>query len=366
MSVFQDPGSRPTLLVVDDTPDNLTLIHALFRDTYRLRLANSGAKALQLIAEGDPPDLALLDVMMPDMDGFELCRRLKAGLRTRDVPVIFLTALAEASDERKGFEAGGVDYVTKPINLSLLSARVRTHLELKRSRDLLRDQSLHLQAEVLRRTRQLSEFQDATILALANLGEARDNETGDHLRRTQHYVRRIGQALLDDPRFEGQLDEEFVESLFKVAPLHDVGKIAIRDEILLKPGKLTLEEFEIMKTHARCGWESLQAAIRSMATPSPMLAMAADIALYHHEKWDGSGYPENLAGEAIPLSARIMALADVYDALISRRVYKEPMPQEMALKIIRDGLGCHFDPRIGQLFLDLAPEMQAIARRFQG
>jgi len=366
MSTPQDLETRPVLLVVDDTPDNLTLIHSLFRDTYRLKLANSGAKALALLADGTSPDLALLDVMMPEMDGFELCRRIKAMPRSRDIPVIFLTALSEPADERKGFEAGGVDYVTKPINLGLLTARVRTHLELKRSRDLLRDRSAQLQAEVLRRTRQLSEFQDATILALANLGEARDNETGDHLRRTQHYVKRLAQALLHHPRYEHEIDEEVVEELFKVAPLHDLGKIAIRDEILLKPGKLTSDEFEIMKTHARAGWDALQSAIRSLETPNRMMATAAEIALSHHEKWDGSGYPEGLAGEAIPLSARIMALADVYDALISRRVYKEPMPQEMALRIIRDGLGCHFDPVIGQLFLDLAPEMHLISQRFQG
>lgn len=358
---MSDASQKPVVLVVDDTRENLMVIHSLFRDDYRLLLATDAFKALRILEGGDIPDLVLLDVMMPEMDGFTLCKRLKEGLRTRDVPVIFLTALSDPADEKRGFEAGGVDFVTKPINLEILASRVKTHLELKRARDLLRSQSAHLQSEVLRRTREIAAMQEATVLAMATLAELRDDETGGHIWRTQRIVRRLAEALLDHPDFEYHLDEETVAMLEKAAPLHDIGKIGIRDEVLRKPGRLDAAEFEHIKTHARIGWAALDAARRRLDVRNPLVDLSAEIALGHHEKWDGSGYPDGIAGEAIPVSARIMAIADVYDAMISRRVYKEPVSHEAAMEVIQKGSGTHFDPRMAQVFLSIGEDIRAIA-----
>jgi len=352
--------ARPVLLVVDDTRDNLTLIHSLFRDDYRLLMATNGQKALRIVDEGEQPDLLLLDVMMPDMDGFELCRRLKESLRTREIPVIFLTALSDPADEKRGFEAGGVDFVTKPLNIEILAARVKIHLELKRMRDILKNQSTFLQAEVLRRTRELGAMQDATIMAMAALSEMRDDDMGGHVRRTQLYVRALGTAILDDPRFIEHIDEEMVERFSKVAPLHDLGKISIRDDVLRKPGRLTPDEFEHVKTHSRAGWKALDVARRNLHGSNPLIDAAAEIALSHHEKWDGTGYPDGLAGEDIPLSARIMAVADVYDALSSRRVYKNAVSHEEAMRIIAEGAGKHFDPHLVEIFLRIDAQIREI------
>ena len=355
-------SARPAVLVVDDTRDNLAVIHSLFRDEYRLLLAVDAAKALRIVDAGEVPDLVLLDVMMPEMDGFTLCRRLKKNLRLKDVPVIFMTALSDPDDEKKGFDAGGVDFVTKPINLEILVSRVRTHLELKRSRDILKGQSAFLQSEVLRRTRELGLMQEATILAMASLAELRDDDTGGHIWRTQRFVRRLADELLVHPDFAAVLDEETAAALVKAAPLHDLGKIGIRDDVLRKPGKLDVDEFEHVKTHARLGWVALDVARRHLGTSNPLVDMAAEIALHHHEKWDGSGYPDGLVGEAIPIVARIMALADVYDALTSRRVYKEPVTHEKALAIIRQGAGSHFDPRMVDVFLSIGDDILEISR----
>ena len=362
MIAAEVPSTLPVLLVVDDTHDNLTLLHSLFRDRYRLLLATDAFRAMRIVESGDIPDLVLLDVMMPDIDGFTLCRKLKENLKLRDVPVIFLTALTDPADEKLGFEAGGVDFVTKPINIEILSSRVRTHLELKKSRDILKGQSAFLQSEVLRRSRELAEMQEATILAMASLAELRDDDTGGHLWRTQRFVRRLAEELLCDPRFTSSLDEEMVAALVKASPLHDLGKIGIRDDVLRKPGRLDPEEFDHVKTHARAGWAALDVARRHLGGSNPLVDMAAEIALHHHEKWDGSGYPDGLAGDEIPIAARIMALADVYDALTSRRVYKDPVTHEKAMGIIRQGAGSHFDPRMVEVFLTIGNDIQAIAQ----
>lgn len=356
---------RPTVLVVDDTPENLSLMAGLLRDHYRVLVANNGERALAL-AEGEQrPDAILLDVMMPGMDGFEVCRRLKRSERTRDVPVIFLTARSEVEDEQQGFDVGAVDYITKPISPPIVMARLRTHLTLKRVRDLLIDQNAFLEAEVQRRMRELAAVQDATIMAMASLAETRDNETGNHIRRTQHYVRALALAVRDHPRFKHALaDDREIEILYKSAPLHDIGKVGIPDRILLKPGPLTAEEFEIMKRHTTLGRDAILAAEALLNTPDSFLQRAREIAYSHQEKWDGSGYPEGLSGEAIPLSARLMAVADVYDALISRRVYKAPMSHQEAVKIIAEGRGSHFDPDLVDAFLHIADQFAAIARRF--
>jgi putative two-component system response regulator len=243
-------------------------------------------------------------------------------------------------------------------------ARVRTHLALKAAADFLRDKNEYLAAEVARRTKQISTVQDVTIMAMASLAETRDNETGNHIRRTQHYVRALALELRKLPKFASSLDDTTVELLFKSAPLHDIGKVGIPDAILLKPGKLTPEEFEVMKTHAALGRDAIVAAEQLLDEPVSFLQYAREIAYCHQEKWDGSGYPEGLAHERIPLSARLMAVADVYDALISRRVYKPPFPHAQAVAIIREGRGKHFDPEVVDAFLAIQDACHAIAMRY--
>jgi putative two-component system response regulator len=358
-------NDRDCVLVVDDTPQNLSLMAGLLRDDYRVLVANHGERALALAAGEDPPDLILLDVMMPELDGFEVCRRLKQHPDTRDIPVIFLTARSEVADEQAGFDVGAVDYITKPISPPIVMARVRTQLQLKRARDLLAGHNAWLEAEVQRRMRELQAVQDATIMAMASLAETRDNETGNHIRRTQHYVRALALAVREQPRFAAELgDDRVLEMLYKSAPLHDIGKVGIPDHILLKPARLSEAEFEIMKTHTTLGRDAILAAEKLLDAPDSFLRFAREIAYSHQEKWDGSGYPQALAGEAIPLSARLMAVADVYDALISRRDYKPAFSHEEALQIIRAGRGSHFDPDLVDAFLAIAEEFRAIARRF--
>jgi putative two-component system response regulator len=356
--------TRPIVLVVDDTPDNLKVMSGLLKDLYRVKIANGGEKALAIAASDPPPDLILLDIMMPGIDGYEVCRRLKADRKTRDIPVIFLTAKAEIEDEELGLKTGAVDYITKPISPPIVLARVETQLKLKAGADFLRDKAAYLEAEVARRTRDISAIQDVTILAMASLAETRDSDTGNHIRRTQYYLKALALKLKDHPRFAGYLDDARIDMLFKSAPLHDIGKVGIPDRILLKPGRFEPHEFEIMKTHTTLGRDAIQHAETSLGTPVEFLACAKEIAYFHQEKWDGSGYPEGIGGDDIPISARLMAVADVYDALISRRVYKDGMPHEKAVGIIAESSGSHFDPDIVEAFLALQDEFKAIAARF--
>ncbi len=356
--------SKKTILVVDDTPDNLALIFALLNPYYKVKIANSGEKALQLITQGERPDLILLDIMMPGMDGYQVLSHIKAMQDAELLPVIFLTAMNSNEDEEKGLQLGAVDYITKPISPPLLLARIKTHLQLKTQSDWLRDQNAYLDNEVKLRTAEVMAIQDVTILAMASLAETRDNETGNHIRRTQNYVKALALQLQQHPRFSRYLTDQQIEILYKSAPLHDIGKVGIPDRILLKPGKFTPDEFEIMKTHAMLGYKAIAHAEQQLSTPVDFLSCAKEIALSHQEKWDGSGYPHALKGDEIPVSARLMAVADVYDALISRRVYKEGMPHEKAVSIIREGRGQHFDPDITDAFLAIHEEFYAIAIRF--
>jgi len=364
VEIDKHADARATILVVDDTADNLTLMGGLLDDLYKVKLANNGQRALKIAAADRAPDLILLDIMMPDIDGYEVCRQLKADSRTRDVPVIFLTAKSETQDEEKGFALGAVDYITKPINPSIVLSRVRAQLALKASADFLRDQNNYLEAEVRRRTSEVQAIQDVTIMAMASLAETRDNETGNHIRRTQYYVRALAEHLKSHAGYAALLTDANIEQLFKSAPLHDIGKVGIPDRILLKPGKLDEAEFQIMKGHAKLGYDAIEHAEAQLGTPVEFLTFAKEIAYGHHEKWDGSGYPQGLTGEAIPLSARLMAIADVYDALISRRVYKPPMPHEEAKAIILKGRGNHFDPDVVDAFLYLEDVFQEIALRY--
>lgn len=356
--------TRKTILLVDDAPDNLVLMNDLLKDQYKVKIAGSGDKALRIAQSGSPLDLILLDVMMPEMDGYEVCRRLKQDPATRDIPIIFLTAKTDVDAEKRGLDLGAVDYLAKPISPPIALARVRNHLLLKDSADFLRDQNLFLEKQVTARTAEVMAIQDVTILAMASLAETRDNETGNHIRRTQYYVQALANHLRHHPRFAATLTDHYISQLFKSAPLHDIGKVGIPDRILLKPGKFEPHEFEIMKTHTTLGRDAIAHAEQALGTSVPFLALAKEIAYGHQEKWDGSGYPLGIAGEAIPVSARLMAVADVYDALISRRVYKEGMPHEKAVGIIIEGKGSHFDPDMVDAFISLQDEFRAIALRF--
>lgn len=352
------------ILVVDDTPDNLVLMSELLCDTYRVKVANNGERALKIIQSDTPPDLILLDVMMPGMDGYEVCRRIKQNPATEHIPVIFLTAMAEQADEQIGLELGAADYITKPVNPPIMLARVRNHLALKAAADFLRDKSEYLEGKVAERTREIAAIQDVTILAMASLAETRDSDTGNHIRRTQYYVKALAEHLATHPRFSAFLTHEHIRLLFKSAPLHDIGKVGIPDHILLKNGRFEPHEFEIMKAHPGLGRQAIEQAEEALGVEVGFLRFAKEIAQSHHEKWDGSGYPQGLAGDDIPISARLMALADVYDALISRRVYKLGMPHEKAVEIICNGKGSHFDPDVVDAFLTIQDEFIAISKQY--
>ena len=359
--VFHD---KPTILVVDDTPDNLALMTALLQDEYRVKVANTGERALKLVQDS-APSLILLDIMMPGMDGYEVCRRLKTDPVTESIPVIFLTAKTEVEDETRGLSLGAVDYIIKPISPPVVMARIKTQLMLKSASDFLRGKSDLLEAEVARRTAEIQDLQDAMVLAMASLAETRDNETGNHLRRTQHYVRLLALQMRRRGHHPQLLTDRHIDLLFKSAPLHDIGKVGIPDGILLKAAPLTAEEFEVMKTHTTLGRDAIEHAELALGHEVPFLRFAKEIALSHQEKWDGSGYPDGLRGEAIPLSARLMAVADVYDALISRRVYKPAYTHEESVQMIGTGRGRHFDPQIVDAFLDIHEEFRVVARRFR-
>lgn len=364
MSGTLDFTEKASILVVDDTPDNLSLMSGLLKDRYRVKVANNGEKAIKIVQGDSPPDLVLLDIMMPGLSGYDVCQILKADPATRDVPIIFLTAMTATEDEKKGLEMGAADFITKPVNPPIVLARVATHLQIKAAADFLKDQNAYLDAEVARRGRELAAIQDVTILAMASLAETRDNDTGNHIRRTQNYIKVLAEHLQTHERFRFFLTDKNIDMLYKSAPLHDIGKVGIPDRILLKPGRFEPHEMEIMKTHCKLGRDAIQHAEDQLGLEVEFLKYAKEIAYGHQEKWDGSGYPEGLAGDAIPISARLMAVADVYDALISRRVYKEGMPHEKAVRIIAEGRGTHFDPDIADAFIELADRFNDIAQRF--
>jgi putative two-component system response regulator len=346
-SLVIDADAR--VLIVDDSTVNVNiLIHAL-KGTYRLGVARSGLVALEYVNK-HLPDLVLLDIMMPGMDGYEVCARLKDREETRDIPVIFITAMNDTHDKAKGFEMGAVDYITKPFEVVEVRARVKTHLALRRSNELLKDQSRRLEEKVRERTRDLRETQLEILNRLGRAAEYRDNETGLHIQRIGHYCARLARAL--------GLDEDQCELLQNASRMHDIGKIGIPDGILLKPGKLEPKEWEIMKTHPGIGAEILS------GNGSKLVTTAREIALTHHEKWDGSGYPAGLKGEEIPLSGRIVCVCDVFDALISRRPYKEPWPLDKAVAEIRRGSGAQFDPALVEVFLRALPELVEVAEQF--
>ena len=369
---FKGARGRNHVLIVDDSLGNIELLGSILGEEYAISFASSGAEGLAL-ATRFPTDLILLDVMMPGIDGFEVCRRLKANPATHDIPVVFLTSLESAVDEEFGLSLGAEDFIHKPVSPPVVLARVRNHLLLANNKRELRrhNEELELLVEertkaVVHRDQQLIAAQTATITAFCALAEARDNETGNHIRRTQHYVRALAEALREHPRFAKALDEEMIQLLFKSALLHDVGKVAIPDAILLKPGKLTADEWEIMKTHSFAGYNAIVTAARELGEGGgTFLGYAAEIALSHHERWNGSGYPRGLAGDDIPVSARLMAVADVYDALISKRIYKNPLAHDDSIALMASERGAHFDPDVLDTLLFIADDFAAIANRYR-
>ncbi|UCF33430.1 MAG: response regulator [Phycisphaerales bacterium] len=358
------------VLLVDDNPTNLQLLYqTLEGHDYKLLVARSGEAALK-IARKSRPALILLDIMMPPgIDGYETCRRLKADPTTREVAVIFLSARDELKDRIRGFGLGAVDYIPKPFQAEEVIARVNTHLaihrlqrQLARSNEVLKQLNEDLERRVEERSAEVLRSRDAVIFGMAKLAESRDDVTGMHLERICKYSEALARALA---RKHPEIDERWVHAVATTAALHDIGKVATPDAVLLKEGPLTEEEQEIIRRHPCIGGDMLL-DIKNRWGENTFLVTAAQIALCHHEKWDGSGYPYGLSGDNIPLSARIVAVADVYDTLTSKRSYKDRVTHEEALRIIENGAGSHFDPQVVKAFLTVGDEFQALAQQMHG
>ena len=322
---------KKKILLVDDEPNNLQLLRQILRSSYQLIFAHNGQSALAAVA-AHHPDLILLDVMMPDLDGYEVCRRLKADPLTHDIPVIFVTAMGDVDDEAAGFDVGAVDYIHKPVSPAIVIRRVQTHLSL-----------VHI--------KELEDSQREAIYMLSAAGHYNDNDTGLHIWRMAAYARALAEAI--------GWPEHLAERLELAAPLHDTGKIGIPDGILKAPRKLTEEEWVTMRQHSLIGYEILQ------CSDTPIFKMAAEIALYHHEKWDGSGYPKGLVGDNIPQSAQIVAIADVFDALTMKRSYKEAWSVEASLEEMRANSGTHFNPALLTVFLNILPKILNIKNEWE-
>lgn len=341
------------ILLVDDIVENLKLLVDIFRhDEYEVIVARSGEEALDIVIKASP-DLILLDINMPGKNGYEVCKELKQSPRTSKIPIIFLTALSDTKDEKKGLSLGAVDFITKPFSPEIVQARVKNHLELKEYQD-------NLEELVEYNIRAKENIQSVTIDALAILAEYRDNETGGHIIRTKSYVKLLCEYLKNHERFKHFLSKENIKMIHASAPLHDIGKVGIKDNILLKPCSLTDDEMQEMKMHAYFGYKALDDAEKKINGKS-FLSIAKDMAYSHHERWDGKGYPRELKGDAIPIVGRIMAVADVYDALISKRIYKTPIAHSKSIKIIISQRGKAFDPDIVDAFIELQEEFRQTA-----
>jgi len=354
---------KPKILLVDDESFYIDVLVDLLKDDHKPVVAKNGEQALRQAASAPRPDLILLDVLMPPMNGYEVYGRLKANPATRDIPAVFLTVKSEVADELKGFDLGAEDYITTPMSPPIVRARVRTHLTLSQARRQLADQNRILEQMVRERTEELSHTKDVAIFCMASVAETRHAETGRHVLRTQHYVRILAEQLRDHPRFSHYLDDSTIELLFKTAPLHDTGKMGGPDNILLQPRSPGPDEWEQIKRHAQLGHDSLLRAEEELGT-TEFLQLASEIVYTRHERWDGTGYPRALKGDDIPISGRLMALADVYDALISKRVYKEPLSHEASVEIIREASGTQFDPDVAEAFVQLQDELKRTSAKF--
>lgn len=338
-------SSKPTVLVIDDTPSNLDVLTGILKDTYQVKVAINGHIGMKIAKTVPQPDLILLDIMMPEIDGFEVCRQLKAQPNTAHIPIIFVTAKIEPEDEVKGLSLGAVDYLAKPITPEIALQRVKTHITLY-------DQQRALSSQVKEKTREINLGKLETLSILGRAAEFKDNETGMHVMRMSHYCEILAKA-------SGMTDED-AETLRDAAPMHDIGKIGIPDSVLLKPGKLDAEEWTIMQKHVEYGVEIL-----GTQSDSKLMKMAIQVAQYHHEKWDGSGYPNRIAGEDIPLVGRIAAVADVFDALTAERPYKKAWSVDEALSLFEEQKGKHFDPRIVELLFENLPQILAVKDKFK-
>ena len=347
---------KQRILIVDDVPENIQVLLSTLKNDFAILVATSGEKAIDLAFKEPQPDLILLDIMMPVMDGYEVCRILKADDKTKKIPIIFVTALTGSDDEAIGLHLGAVDYITKPINPDLVKARITNHLELKRHRD-------NLEELVNERTLELKLAKEATREAMGIVAENRDPETGGHIQRTKNYMLILAKTLALNPKYTDILTEDMIETLYSSAPLHDIGKVAISDRILLKPAKLESNEFDIMKQHASIGENTIDTA-QNRIGKNEFLDIAKQMAASHHEKYDGTGYPRGLSGDKIPLCGRLMALADVYDALISRRTYKAPISHSKVVDIIKNERAKHFDPDVVDAFLNSSEEFREVAIEF--
>ena len=347
------------VLIVDDELKNLKLLSILLSNkNYNLLEASSGEMALDILTQ-QSVDLILLDIMMPGMSGYDVCEIVKRDEDTKDIPIIMLTSLNDDASQIKGLAVGAVDFITKPFQIEILEARINTQLELKTSRDALKGQNARLSVMVKERTQQLELTQEITIDCLASVAGYRDTETGLHIKRTQIYVKELALYLKNHPKFHSYLNDETIHMIYLSAPLHDLGKVAIPDIILRKPDKLTDDEYAIMKKHTLYG-ELIVSTSEKNLTGMSFLQYAKEIALTHHEKWDGSGYPNGLKGDEIPICGRLMALADVYDALVSKRVYKLAVTHDEANAFITKGRGTHFDPDVVDAFLILQDKFKQI------
>jgi len=342
---MKDKNELQTILVVDDAPENIDVLRGILSRNYKIKAAINGKKALK-IAYNSPPDIILLDVMMPDMDGYEVCRRLKEDPRTSPIPIIFVTAKSETEDETTGFSLGAVDYITKPVSPAVVQARVQTHLALYDQNRVLDHMVQERTQEVITLNHEIEDTQKEVVFTMGAIGETRSKETGNHVKRVAEYSRVF--AL-----YYG-LDESEASLIKMASPMHDIGKVGIPDNILNKPGRLSPEEFDIMKTHAELGYDMLRHSSRSI------LKAAATLAYEHHEKWNGKGYPQGLQGEDIHLYGRITAIADVFDALGSDRCYKKAWDDERIFSLLKEERGEHFEPKLVDIFFEHLDEFLAI------
>lgn len=348
-----------SIMLIDDTPENLKLLDKMLTQKgYHVLSFPRGRLAINA-ALRKAPDLILLDINMPEMNGYEVCRILKSDVILKDIPVIFISALDETLDKVKAFQSGGIDYITKPFQFEEVNARVETHLRLRRMQAQLEDYNKSLEEKVREQVKDIYNSHMAMMFAMAKLAESRDDDTGKHLERVQTLCKFMSEKLSKKPAYSDLIDNTFITNIYHTSPLHDIGKVGIPDGILLKPGKLTPDEFEIMKTHTIIGSGTLEAVLEKYPKNS-FLEMGIEIARHHHEKWDGSGYPDRLSKKAIPLSARIMSIVDVYDALRSERVYKKAFTHETACEMIAESCGKQFDPSIVDAFMEISEEIDDV------
>jgi putative two-component system response regulator len=359
MIAFKKTNEIAKVIVVDDTPANLELLTEMLKiQGYSVTPASSGKIAIQH-AKDNPPDLIILDINMPEMNGYEVCKVLKSDNNLADIPVIFISALSDTSEKLEAFSIGGVDFITKPFHIEEVYARVATHLKLHRLQLEVEKYNEKLEKVVEDQVKEIVESQMATIFAVAKLAESRDDDIGRHLERTQLICRAIAFKLSMQKEYNTLITRNYVDNIYYACPLHDIGKVAIPDKILLKPGKLTPEEFEVMKTHAVLGAETLSKVLDNYPN-NHFIKMGIAIARSHHERWDGRGYPDGLAKNNIPLSARIMSIVDVYEAIRSKRCYKPALPHNETCEILLKGSGSQFDPNITSAFWDIHDEINRI------